>query len=437
MANFYHRQSPRPAHPRPVSVPHLHKEGPLNGQKAHYMDSYSVGVARRGANEGELEAIVSITGSEYQTLREALGRLRDLEPAFNFRLVDRNYRNLREVETFVTEVFKLGPRVATPDPRELGLSLFSSVVNFLTAMRLYLDHEEAQVKRSFGHASEQVRQFTAATAKAFDARPGYRFCYKLRNFVQHCGVPPLRLDGTNEFDGEVVTARTADVLLGRDALLQDYEAWGAHVRRDLQEMPEFFGLLPLAAGAMDGLVAVHSVCQELRLQHALQLVPHLSQAVEQLADHLVGDATPVLLKIQRASPDSPTLNVDPGYLPADAIRLLQQVADGERSIDSVWRTASTEQAVETSSTHLPGAERALVVIRETIAADRVGSDRVAAAANRIAAEDNDVAPLLSGLANVSALLVNMLARSIGASPESVVANLLAGEAVGPERRERQ
>lgn len=44
--------------------------------------------------------------------------------------------------------------------------------------------------------------------------------------------------------------------------------------------------------------------------------------------------------------------------------------------------------------------------------------------NKIIAEDRNIEPLITGLINVSGLLVNLAAGAIGTSPEGVVGGLL-------------
>src|SRR5204862_1386778 len=48
-------------------------------------------------------------------------------------------------------------------------------LNYLTATRSYLDYTERYLKRRFGDASEQWKQFEAAKSKIYDENFSYRF----------------------------------------------------------------------------------------------------------------------------------------------------------------------------------------------------------------------------------------------------------------------
>jgi hypothetical protein len=69
------------------------------------------------------------------------------------------------------------------------LNLNRYIMNLLTAVRTFLDHTERNLTHRHGKDSEQFQAFKKATAEAYDSSFAYRFLYKLRNYVQHRGMP--------------------------------------------------------------------------------------------------------------------------------------------------------------------------------------------------------------------------------------------------------
>jgi hypothetical protein len=68
-----------------------------------------------------------------------------------------------------------------------GDDLDRKLCNFLTSMRMFLDHAARKLKNDVGPRAAEG--FEAARHSEYDGTFGYRFLYHLRNFVQHKGMP--------------------------------------------------------------------------------------------------------------------------------------------------------------------------------------------------------------------------------------------------------
>ena len=224
-------------------------------------DKYPLGVIVEKTTDGiEFRLLTEIIGTEYEEISAAIAAMARLEPPFHCVPVERNYCDLQAVYQFVTIILSLGREFATPDRNQLADSVATSIVNWLTAMRLFLDHEETELKRRFGKQPSEVEAFTAATAEAFDAEdPGYRFASKFRNYVQHCGVPLSRIDFVRLQGSNPRAKQSVRLLVDRDELLAKFDGWGP-VKKDLQATRPSFELLPLIAIAMSGIRDVHKAC---------------------------------------------------------------------------------------------------------------------------------------------------------------------------------
>ena len=101
--------------------------------------------------------LISLEPAEYEEVLDAANALAALvETPFHFSLLERNYRQLLDSEEFLRIVLGLGREFASPNRRDIASTVISATVNWLTSMRLYLDHEETLVKRTFGKQSEEA-----------------------------------------------------------------------------------------------------------------------------------------------------------------------------------------------------------------------------------------------------------------------------------------
>lgn len=123
------------------------------------------------------------------------------------------------------------------------IQLSKGVLNLLGSLKVYLEFSEAYLKRKYGSDSSEFKIFKKSQNDRFDESFSYRFCYKLRNYTQHCGLPV----------GEVVTktahwsstdrTTTMTIMLSRSELLESFD-WGRHVVSGLEQLPENFDVMP-------------------------------------------------------------------------------------------------------------------------------------------------------------------------------------------------
>lgn len=381
---------------------------------------YALGAFSSPATYSILE---EISPEDYQHLGEAVRSVMRLNAGFHYKLVERNYVDLQSVHQFITITLSLGRAFATPDRRQLGEALMTSVVNWLTAMRLFLDHEETELKRRFGKTSQQVARLKAATAAAYDERVGYRFSYRFRNYVQHCGLPlsqitlgPVKQPGT-------LAKQSVDLVVDRDTLLGDFGEWGP-VKKDIADMPTSFGLLPLAAEAMEGLRSIHRTCTEIDLDEALERCDVLVGVIDRIASSEPA-GQPILLRYAEDA-DGFTPEFAPTMIPADGVRRLAAVTAGAHSRDSLFTQNSPTPLFFDPSTvreRFHRDNRGVQVLSAWIT-EKGGTQAFFDAVNAIIAEDKGVEPLITGLVNVSGLLAHMTAGALGTSVEGLVGGLL-------------
>lgn len=173
--------------------------------------------------------------------------------------------------------------------RTAQLDMNRRIMNLLSSIRSYLDHTETDLKRRFGETSDRYQRFKTLTARLYDAQFSYRFIYRFRNFVQHCGLP---LDKFNHRASP--RSRSLHVAVSRSRLLSGFD-WGS-LRAEIENLPEEVVLT-------DHLIAVITFLTDLHQKLCAEELPAVSQA----ADLLLGtvarldgrEGVPSVIKIER------------------------------------------------------------------------------------------------------------------------------------------
>jgi hypothetical protein len=176
-----------------------------------------------------------VTQAEWVQLNEAAGAIDQLASPFHYRLVELNFRQLQALHQYVSITISLGKEFAAPNRDRLVESVMGATVNWLTSMRMFLDHEETQLKRRYGGSSTEFAAFKQATRDAYDGEVGYRFAYEFRNYVQHCGLPLNQVVIASPATPRPHVKQDVKLLLDRDILLAQFSRW-KHVKADLQAM---------------------------------------------------------------------------------------------------------------------------------------------------------------------------------------------------------
>jgi hypothetical protein len=271
-----------------------------------------------------------LTPAEWAQLNEAAVTIDQLAPPFQYRLVELNFRQLQALHQYVSITISLGKEFAAPNRDKLVESVVAATVNWLTSMRMFLDHEETQLKRQYGPSSSEFAKFKQATRDAYDGEVGYRFAYEFRNYVQHCGLPLNHIVITAPLTPQPHVKQDVKLLLDRDMILNQFNNW-KRVKADLLAMNQRFELLPLLDGAMSGIQAINYACTEIDLDKALASAPVLAAALTRL-DGFAGE--PMLFRCQR-SPQG--MQVAPRLLHASSVRQLQAVNEGHAAHESPWK----------------------------------------------------------------------------------------------------
>ena len=397
----------------------------LHCESAGTEELYGVGVfSGDGPSNLQVKILHEFDSQTYTRYsRAVINSLRPLND-FNIALVEKNFVSYLNVQKFTGRLMTLGRAIGIPDRAKLGESVMGQIVNWLTSFRLFLDHAETELKRLYGKDSPQMKRFKKQTSVAFDSACGYRFVYKFRNYVQHCGAPLSTITVGRRADNAGDSARVVTFSLNRDRLLSDGD-WGATVRADLEKMDEAFELEPLAREAMEQIREISQLLLDISLEEgartifdvreALNLIPSDEEGVPNLFRFTVGEDCQIrtfspqpfpsedtvieyesLLAGSKKPSDLRTRRAPPAPPPYDPATIAQRFHQDNRAVQlmALWQTrgGSTD-----------------------FLADRV---------NDMIREDGGVDSILAGFFNMTAVLVYMAAGAMGIDSEALIGGLL-------------
>lgn len=103
-------------------------------------------------------------------------------------------------------------------------------LRLISMFRSLLDHSEFSISREFGKDSDQLKKWKDIQSKYYDEFFEYRLFYKLRNYCQHIGMPPLSISFTSTREEEGICFRLD---IKREELLKERSIWNNKLIHDL------------------------------------------------------------------------------------------------------------------------------------------------------------------------------------------------------------
>ena len=363
----------------------------------------------------------------YQRYFDALGNAESPTHRFAARLVELNFQSYLNHEKFAGTLIGLGRSFSVGDKRPLIESVTTQIINWLASFRLYLDYAETGLKRQFGRDSSQYLSFKRRTANAYDNHRGYRFIYKFRNYVQHCGPPiaSLRVSRSEQRETNPFVKQTAVFLLDRDGLLHSFDEWGP-VRKDLLAMQPEFELRTLAHESMEQLRGIESVLLDIAITEGARTIGDLREALSRLPVYAKG--APTLYRFTtNAQEPSTTVQLTPTLFSPDMVEQYERVASGAiQPTDLHARARPPAQPLFDPATveqHFRRDSRAVQAM-SLWQAQGGGTPAFFSGVNSMIQEDRGVDLLLTGMFNMTAILMHMTAAALGVRPDGLLGGLL-------------
>lgn len=214
------------------------------------------------SNANSLKSLKSLTKSEFSSIKEFGSTLMNFQRHHALiEYVITNFNTLNDL--FINKTKEIGCNAEDSFYYPFGnfyLEANTVILNFLSSARTFLDHMETHIKKEFTENSPQYSTFRDSTVEEFDNKFSYRLMGKLRNYVTHCGMPPLSYDLSKKNEGDnQYTNITLIVNFNRDQLLKGYDGWGAIVRKDLIESKDFFPAISLFSEYIYSLIKIYLI----------------------------------------------------------------------------------------------------------------------------------------------------------------------------------
>jgi hypothetical protein len=384
---------------------------------------FGVGLLR--SNPHEIDVAVPISATDYRQYSNALTKCGRLHDRLAFELVERNLIDLRSLCSFTAITLTLPRAFASADRVRMSRVVMGQTINWLTAVRLFVDHAATDLTGRFGPRSAQVARFKQLREEAYQRSFAYRFVWKLRDYVQHCGWPLSSMSMLLRPSVPGTVFRDVQFLLDPQALLKAYNSWGP-VKKDLRATTASFALLDIAEQAMEELRQLAHELLLVDIADAADSVGQLEDALKRLGP--VPDAYHPSLIRGLAASDGSMVSVTPAPINRELVTRLSQIAAGTEEPEDL--ISESEKPVlptfnldpQTVVARLTAESRG-VQLMAAFMEEGSGTPAFVDLVNSVIASDGGVQPLVDGLINVSAVLLYMTAGALGAEPKGLLNGL--------------
>lgn len=251
-------------------------------------------------SKGNITAVRELTEPEYEEYKKAAGRLADFSSSQHlYAIVALNYDDYGNILKQYGRNYAENPRAVNWITMEkMVLNINRHLLNFLSAVRTFLDHTETKLKRHYGSNSHRYKRFKDACSQAYDTNFSYRFLYRLRNFAQHCGLPlgtlTLHSAETPPHSGHV--QYSLQVKFNRDELLLERDLWGNQLMKEIEGLPKQFEITPHITETMKCLEKINLTVIEDDLPQLLQSAEYIQQLINPVKDM---SGLPCILKVEK------------------------------------------------------------------------------------------------------------------------------------------
>lgn len=196
----------------------------------------------------EIKLMRPISATEMESVTKAIKQLGDFGSCCAlYEICEKNYQSILSFNAAIKNDFPSNRQRAYEYMEEAFQEMNRLLLNYLSAFKTFIDHLTTRYTRLQRQGGSFLADFKKITAACYDGNFPYRFFSKLRDYVQHCGLPlgSIHIDEKPAPDGSVDI--NISICFSRDALISAYKKWGK-VKADLERQPEHMEPLPYLNG---------------------------------------------------------------------------------------------------------------------------------------------------------------------------------------------
>ena len=241
--------------------------------------SVSLGVA----GKKNIKGIRKLSDSEFEEFKKANSHLIQFTRDQNlFNIVRLNFEDYVKLLNEYLQEFIQNPRTIQSKMPMMFLNINRLIINYLSAIRTFLDHSETNLKKRYESDPQRITSFKNACSKEYDNNFSYRFVYELRNYVQHCGMPlgSLALGASLVNPVTNKAKRVMEVKFVRDELLEDSK-WKAQIRDEIQKLPQEFDITSHLSEMMKCIKRINLILIEKEVSELIKNAKFLEKIVNE------------------------------------------------------------------------------------------------------------------------------------------------------------
>lgn len=278
-------------------------------------------------SQGKFEEIRELSNTEYEKYQKAATRLMCFSSDQQlYTIVLLNYDDYKNLLGRYSEEYVKNPRMGWLRIERMVLDLNRYILNYLSAVRTFLDHTETNIKKRYGKNSQRARRFKDACSNAYDKYFSYRFLCGLRNYAQHCGMPlgELTLQSVEIDPYSKEVRHCLAVKFDRDKLLSNFR-W-RKLTNEIKNLPAKFEITPHLTQMMKCLERINLTVIGDDLQELIQSAGYIQQLIKHIKDM---DGTPCIFRIKELvrSPEGKVkqLKVDIENIPLHVVEIIMNI----------------------------------------------------------------------------------------------------------------
>jgi len=196
----------------------------------------------------EFKLIRPITSADMDTINISMKKLGDFGSCCTlYEICDKNYQSILSYHVAIKDDFPLNRHRDHEYMEEALQEMNRLLINYLSSFKTFIDHLTTRYTRLQRQGHSFLDDFKKLTAACYDGNFSYRLLSKLRDYVQHCGLPLESIDISEYPDQKSEVVIKVSITIDRDNLISRYKKWG-NVRSDLQRQPRNMELLPYLDG---------------------------------------------------------------------------------------------------------------------------------------------------------------------------------------------